>query len=146
MGPVQLLVLAVAGDGDGLAEIQAELDRLRAHDTIRLLDLVFVAKTEAGELRIAEPGDDDTPDAAPGRYIVPLLDGEQADLTHLEGVDDAQLWDAAEAIPAGSAAAVALVEHRWASGLRDALDRAAGAAVIDAWVAPEDLASVGLTG
>ena len=49
MGPVQLLVLAVAGDGDGLAEIQAELDRLRAHDTIRLLDLVFVAKTEAGE-------------------------------------------------------------------------------------------------
>jgi hypothetical protein len=146
MGPVQLLVLAVAGDGEGLAAIRAELDQLRAHDTIRLLDLLLVAKDESGELRIAEAGDDDTPDAAPGRYIVPLLDGEEADLSHLEGVDEAELWDAAAAIPAGSVAAVALVEHRWAIGLSAAFNRAAGVAVLDAWVAPADLASVGLTG
>jgi hypothetical protein len=145
VGPVQLLVLAADGDGDALAGVKAELDRLRAHDTIRLIDLLLVAKTADGELRIAEAGDDDTPDAPPGRYILPLLDGQTADLKHLEGVDEAELWDAAAAIPAGTTAAVALVEHRWAAGLRDALTRAGGVGVLDAWVAPADLASVGLT-
>jgi hypothetical protein len=145
VGPVQLLVLAAGGDGEALAGVKAELDRLRAHETIRLIDLLLVAKTQDGGLRIAEAGDDDTPDAPPGRYILPLLDGGTADLTHLEGVDEADLWDAAASIPAGMTAAVALVEHRWAAGLRDALTRAGGVGIVDAWIAPEDLASVGLS-
>jgi hypothetical protein len=41
-------------------------------------------------------------------------------------------------------AAVALLEHRWAIPLVEAIDRAGGTALADAWLAPEDLASIGL--
>ena len=39
---------------------------------------------------------------------------------------------------------IALVEHRWAIGTRDAIRAAGGTAVADAWVHPADLAAAGL--
>ena len=48
-----------------------------------------------------------------------------------------------DAIPNGSAAAVALLEHRWATALRDTI-RDAGFHLADAWVHPADLIAVGL--
>jgi uncharacterized membrane protein len=38
----------------------------------------------------------------------------------------------------------ALIEHRWAIGLRDAIREAGGFHVADAWVHPADLVAVGL--
>ena len=55
-----------------------------------------------------------------------------------------ELWSLDEAIPDDSAAAIALIEHRWAIGTRDAIRAAGGVAVADAWVHPADLASAGL--
>jgi hypothetical protein len=46
--------------------------------------------------------------------------------------------------PPGSMAAVALVEHRWAIPLRDAVRRAGGVALADAWIHPEDLVLYGV--
>ena len=40
--------------------------------------------------------------------------------------DDLDLYDAAAAIPAGTAAAVVVLEHLWAIPLRDAIRRPAG--------------------
>jgi hypothetical protein len=142
-GPVQLLAIAFAGD-DLSGEIHGEFDRLSEAPGIRLLDALIVQKDEQGDLHVAQL-EDDTPAVAPGRYLMALFDGDAADLSHLEGVDATELWDAAAAIPPGSVAAVLLIEHVWAAPLRDALERAGGAAVVDAWVAPEDLASIGLT-
>jgi hypothetical protein len=142
-GPVQLLAIAFAGD-DLSGEIHAEFDRLSEAPGIRLLDALIVQKDEQGDLHVAQL-EDDTPEVAPGRYLMALFDGDAADLSHLEGVDATELWDAAAAIPLGSVAAILLIEHVWAAPLRDALERAGGAAVVDAWVAPEDLASIGLT-
>jgi hypothetical protein len=142
-GPVQLLAIAFAGD-DLADEVRAEFDRLSGAPGIRLLDALFVQKDDQGELHVAEL-EDETPEVAPGRYLMALFDGDAADLSHLEGVDATELWDAAAAIPRGTVAAVLLIEHTWAAALRDALERAGGAAVVDAWVAPEDLASIGLT-
>jgi len=59
---------------------------------------------------------------------------------------DHEHWSLDEAIPDGSAAAIALVEHRWAIGTRDAIRAAGGTAVADAWVHPDDLAAAGLVG
>jgi len=56
-----------------------------------------------------------------------------------------ELWSLDEAIPDDSAAAIALVEHRWAIGTRDAILAAGGVAVADAWVHPADLAAAGLS-
>jgi hypothetical protein len=40
---------------------------------------------------------------------------------------------------------VALIEHQRAIPLRDAIQRAGGMPIADAWLAPEDVASIGLT-
>jgi hypothetical protein len=40
--------------------------------------------------------------------------------------DEEDVWYAADAIPNGSAAAIALIEHRWAIPLRDAIIDAGG--------------------
>jgi hypothetical protein len=42
-------------------------------------------------------------------------------------------------IPAGLAAAVVLLEHRWAIPLRDAVEAADGHDLVDTWVHPLDL-------
>jgi hypothetical protein len=56
--------------------------------------------------------------------------------------DDA--WDVLEEIPNGSAAALVLLEHHWAVGLRDAVARAGGHRVSDGFISPLDLIGVGL--
>src|SRR5687767_8101858 len=49
MGPVQLLVVGFAG-GELKGEILAELERLRDHEVVRLIDLVFVRKDADGRV------------------------------------------------------------------------------------------------
>ena len=53
------------------------------------------------------------------------------------------VWSVADVVPPGSMAAVVL-EHRWAIPLRDAVRRAGGAALADAWIHPEDLVLYGV--
>ena len=47
-------------------------------------------------------------------------------------------------IPNGSAAAIILLEHRWAIPLREAVVRANGMPIADAFIHPLDLVAVGL--
>jgi hypothetical protein len=53
-------------------------------------------------------------------------------------------WYVDDAIPPGTAAAIALIEHRWAIPLREAIQDAGGFHLADAWVHPMDLVAVGL--
>jgi hypothetical protein len=61
-------------------------------------------------------------------------------------VAEEELWSLDGEIPSDSTAVIALVEHRWAIGTRDAIRAAGGTAVADAWVHPDDLAAAGLVG
>jgi hypothetical protein len=132
MGPVQMLVIGFEG-GEFRGAIAAELERLREDDTIRVLDLVVVAKDADGNVSVAE-GEDG--------LALRLLDVTDADLSHLEAADTADLWEATEAVPPGGTAAVVLIEHRWAIPLRDAIVNAGGVPLADAWLAPQDLAGL----
>jgi hypothetical protein len=64
----------------------------------------------------------------------------------LENEDDGDdsVWDVLDEIPPDSAAAILLLEHRWAIGLRDAVRGAGGYPISDGWVHPEDLVAVGM--
>ena len=53
------------------------------------------------------------------------------------------MWFVADAIPPGTTAAVAILEHRWAIPLRDSIERAGGRALADAWLHPSDLLQIG---
>ena len=53
------------------------------------------------------------------------------------------VWSIADVIPAGSTAAVALLEHRWAIPIRDAISEAGGVPLADTWLHPERQLAVG---
>jgi hypothetical protein len=60
---------------------------------------------------------------------------------HLFG--DEEVWYVGDAIPEGTSAAIALIEHVWAIPLRDKLLNAGGSVLADAWIHPADLVAVG---
>ena len=64
-----------------------------------------------------------------------------------EGIDvlgGAEEWDVLEDIPNDSAAALILLEHHWAVPLRDAIARAGGFRISDAFISPLDLIEIGM--
>src|SRR5215211_6315959 len=51
IGPVQLVAIGFPPDAEFEGRIMAELERLESHETIRILDLLFVGKdAETGDL------------------------------------------------------------------------------------------------
>jgi hypothetical protein len=161
LGPVQLLVIPFA-EGAFDVLILDELRRLREHDAIRMLDLLFVAKDEMGNIAQLKRSDLTVQEAATFGSLVAALfslgdDGEEGGPT-VGQVDDAftdqegllrdapETWFLGDTIPAGVAAAIALVEHRWAIALRGAIQAAGGRDLVDRWLHPEDLIAVGVAG
>src|SRR5437868_6708303 len=156
-GPVQMLVLEF--DPDRLSgEILPELQRLREKDVIRLIDLVVVKKDEDGRVSALETSDLTADEATEYGALVGALIGfgaageTGAEVGAAAGAQAAQdgtladtgeVWYVADVIPDGSIAAIALIEHRWAIPLRDAVVRAGGVALADEWIHPEDLVGLG---
>src|SRR5688572_6190388 len=152
LGPVQLLVVGFDRP-DFSGEVLAELERLRESDVVRVLDLLVIHKDADGVVRRLDRSDLSAGEAeGAGAVLGALLgltDGTRATRVDGDGDQlpaDAELWSLDEAIPSDSAAAIALVEHRWAIGTRHAIRAAGGAPIADAWVHTADLAAAGLTG
>jgi Family of unknown function (DUF6325) len=156
MGPVQVLV--VGFDRPTFSgEVLAEFTRLREAGIVRLVDLLLVSRAEDGTLEAlaAPPGTGgdlgvlaasllSQPEAeASGEPAVAAAD--PADQAHqADDADDADqangaAWSLADAVPPGSAAAVALIEHIWATPLNAAIRRAGGRPLEETWLAPSDL-------
>ncbi len=159
IGPVQLLVLGFQSP-EFRGEVLAELDRLKRSDTVRVIDALAVHKDADGEVAILERSDLSHEQAEEfGATVGALIGlgaaGEEgmvagalvgAEATS-EGVDvfsSENAWDVVEDLPKDSAAAILLIEHRWAIPLRDAVARAGGFRVADAFISPLDLVGVGL--
>lgn len=158
LGPVQMLVVGFE-DPDFHGQILAELDRLRESDVVRLIDLLVVEKNDAGDLRILEKSDLSPDERTEFGAVVGALIGygaggeEGAEIGAVRGAetigetgmfDDADVWYVADAIPPGTAAAIGLLEHRWAIPLRDTIRAAGGFHLADAWIHPKDLVAIGL--
>ena len=58
--------------------------------------------------------------------------------------DEQDAWDVLDDIPNDSAAALILIEHQWAVPIRDAIVRAGGFRISDAFISPLDLVEIGL--
>lgn len=159
IGPVQLVVLGF-NQPEFKGEILAEFDRLKDNDVVRVIDGLAVYKDAEGEVTGIKRSDLSEQEAEEfGATVGALiglgaagLEGAQAGAeigaaAAEEGVDifdDEEVWDVIDDIPNDSAAAVILLEHRWAIPLRDAIRRAGGFHVADGFVHPEDLVAVGL--
>jgi hypothetical protein len=142
MGPVQVLV--VGFDHPAFSgEVLAELTSLRRAGIVRLVDLLLVARAQDGTLEtLTAPAH---VDAGLGGLAVALLAWPEGEADSEErGADTApssvSAWSLADAVPAGSAAAVALIEHLWAGPLTAAIRRAGGTPLDETWLAAGDLA------
>jgi uncharacterized membrane protein len=159
IGPVQLIVLGFEHP-DFHGEILAELDRLKEHDVVRVIDGLAVHKDANGEVKIIERSDLSAEEAAEFGAVVGALIGlgaggeEGAEAGAQAGAaagaesrdlsEDGELWDVLAEIPPDTAAALILLEHRWAIPLRDAVRRANGYPISDAFIHPEDLVAIGM--
>jgi len=159
IGPVQLIALGFPHP-DFHGEILAELERLRESDTVRVIDALAVYKDDAGELEVAHLSNLSRDEAVElGTLIGELIGlgiagekgveagaeaGAEVGAQGLNPLGDVEGWDVLEDIPNGSAAALILLEHHWAVGLRDAVMRAGGFRLSDGFISPLDLIEIGL--
>lgn len=163
IGPVQLVALGF-NHPDFHGEIITELERLRETDAVRVIDSLVVYKTAEGELEVEHLSNLSTDEAIElGSKIGALIglgiegeDGMEAGAiagaeAAAEGLNlfpddlsEDDSWDVLEDIPEDSAVALVLLEHHWAVPLRDAIVRAGGYRLGDAFISPLDLVTIGL--
>lgn len=160
IGPVQLLVLGF-DHPDFKGEILAEFDRLKESDVVRVIDGIAVRKDRDGEVSVIKRSDLSKEEAAEfgavvgaliglgaaggeGAVVGALLGAKEASDGGVNALDEEEVWDVIDEIPNDSAAAIILLEHRWAIPLRDAIRAAGGFGIADGFVHPEDLIAIGL--
>ena len=158
-GPIQVFVVGF-DKFEATGRIMAELRRARKRGVIRLVDVIFVQKNRQGGIENS-------------MHLTDLSESERMRLGSIAGgllglhaggvegmVEGAELGalavaerdaglsvdrmqELADSIPAGSAAAILVIEHHWAANLRDAIVDAGGRTLMQAMISPDALAIVG---
>jgi uncharacterized protein DUF6325 len=132
LGPLEYTVIGFEGN-DFTGAIADEIQRVVDQGTIRLVDLVFIAKDREGDVMILELDSKDDPRFA---GFAPLLSG----LSGMFTPEDVETI--AEGLPVDTSALAVLFEHRWAERLKDAIVAAGGFLVSRTTVPPEVLEAV----
>ena len=159
VGPIQMMVVGFDEDAEYRGLILDELDSLTARGLIRVIDLQFVKKDEAGDL-IAIQGSDLTDEEAIefGAVIGGLIGlgaaGEEGAAEGMEAgalaaADDAygltvdDIADIASGLEPGQAVGMLLFEHTWAARLKQAIRTTGGYPIAQGFLTPEALMMVG---
>jgi uncharacterized membrane protein len=147
IGPVQLLAIGFGSDAKFEGRIVDELSKLERHETIRILDLLFVQKdAETGDLLALDYQGEDL-----GAIVGALLgfefegDGSTEPLEvegHAFGLSQREIQDIAASLDPGSSAGFLLVEHVWARDLKRAIRDAGGFPIGEGFLTPEAVATV----
>ena len=156
LGPVQLLAFGFDTLDRFRGDILDRFEEVAPLDAVRILDALFVAKEDNGDLVALELGDlgEEEGDDVLGLIIGELLgftfEGESPEAPPGEitgasaiGVSVADIRRIARDLKPGTAAGLLLVEHRWAAGLRDAIFDAGGSLLLQGFLTLEGLAMVG---
>jgi len=126
MRHLEVIVVQLPRDGDS-GDVLLELRGLDARGDVRLVDLLIVEKSPSGDVSVVQAAhSDELPLAG---QVAPLLAG----LLH---TDAAEGWSIARQIPNGCAAAIGVLEHRWARAMSTAPQPAGAELVIDQAVGP----------
>src|ERR687889_2606085 len=148
IGPVQLLALGFDPDARFEGRIMDELANLERHETIRILDLLFVGKdAETGDLLALDYQGEEL-GAIVGALLGFEFDGEQPDGTtdgmqgHAFGLSRGEIQDIAASLDPGNSAGFVLIEHVWARELKGAIRDAGGFPLGEGFLTPETLAAV----
>jgi hypothetical protein len=154
IGPVQLIAIGFGPDAQFEGRVLEELERLEQAETIRLLDLLFVARDPDGDELIALGYQGESL----GGIVGALLgfdfdvDGEEAERSSAGegvardeqpfGLSRADVLGLAGTLAPGQAAAFMLFEHVWARELKTAIRDAGGVPLCEGFLTPEAIAAV----
>jgi hypothetical protein len=117
LGPVQYLVVGFPGN-EFNGDIAPELGKLVDSGTIRILDIVFVAKDVNGDVTVIEYDEHDQ------LFLFAEIDAEVGGLANEEDVAHA-----AGMLEPGNSAAVLIWEDTWAGPLTEAMRKSGGVAL-----------------
>jgi hypothetical protein len=133
LGPLEYTVIGFRDNEHFTGRIAEELEKVTKRGVIRIVDIVFVAKAEDGEIAIIEA---DGLDQKAFEALKPALQDHMGLLT---AEDVATL---ALDIPAGTSAMMIMFEHRWAEHLKEAIGEAGGFLVARETIPPEIVAAI----
>jgi uncharacterized membrane protein len=150
IGPVQLLAIGFGPEAKFEGKIMDELSRLERHETIRILDLLFVGKdAETGDLLALDYQGEEL-----GAIVGALLgfefegngerraESSQVIWGHAFGLSQREIQDIAASLAPGSSAGFVLIEHVWARELKRAIRDTGGFPLGEGFLTPEALAAV----
>ena len=149
IGPVQLVAIGFRPEAKVEGRIMDELAKLERHETIRILDLLFVHKdAETGDLLALDYQGEQL-----GAIVGALLGFEFEDdggmpagplgvESHAFGLSPREIEEMAASLDPGSSAGFLLVEHVWARDLKRAIRDAGGFPLGEGFLTPEAIAAV----
>lgn len=157
-GPIQMIAIGF-DEPEFHGRILRELRAVSEKDIIRVIDLIFVWKDEEGNVTEMEASDlSDEERIRFGAVVGALVGfgarGEEGARVGAEagamamaeneyGVSEEDIREVADSIPVNSAAALLLIEHRWAIRFKEAIRDAGGFLIASGMLTPEVLALYG---
>jgi hypothetical protein len=141
IGPVQLVSIGFEPGANFEGRIADELAKLESNRTIRVLDLLFVARdTDSDELVVLEHQEESMGGIVGALLGLRLEDaGEEA---HSFGFTQAEIDQMGGGLEPGGAAGLILIEHVWARDLKRAIRDAGGRMLGGDFLTPETVAAV----
>ena len=155
LGPVQVIAVAFDSVDRMHGQVLEAIDELTALGGARIIDALLVVKEDNGDLLAVEGDWGDPDDEALGMLVGQLLgfsfDGDavgvdasgEAAGSSMLGASAADIERIGDELAPGTAALFMLVEHRWASGLRDAVADAGGRVVAQGFLTPDAVLLLG---
>jgi len=137
--PLQVIALSFSRGAGAEDRILAEVDRLRGRGVLRLLDMLFVGKSQDGTVERLTIGDDEDFGSLLAA-VVPVANGGPAVPAPTDdpaAFDRAGAWALADSLQAGTAVAFLLVEHHWAAPLFDAIAETGGTLIGEGFLTAE---------
>jgi len=153
-GPIQVIAVEFDNTDQLQGQVLDALDELTPLGAARVIDALFVAKEDNGDLTAVEAGEVGEEDGVVGELVGRLLgfsfEGDDADGAVVErgdpslmGVTPADIERIGDDLAPGTGALIMLIEHHWAVGLRDAVSSAGGRMVAQGFLTPDGLMLLG---
>jgi uncharacterized membrane protein len=150
IGPVQLISIGFEPEANFEGRIIEELAELEKERTIRILDLLFIARdTDSNEIVVLEHQGTESMGGIVGALMGFEFEGDAAPPPRAPGGDEhafgfsrADIEQMGAGLEPGGSAGLLLIEHVWARTLRRAVRDAGGRLLGEGFLTPETIAAV----